>query len=50
MFPGFVAKNIATESSDKCSLAAACKGAAKAEEKWQSETWDSWHNRQEAMI
>lgn len=49
MFPGFVAKNIDTESGDKCSLAAAGKGAAKEEERWQSETWESRQGRQEAM-
>lgn len=32
MFPGFVAKSIDAECGDKCSLAAACKRAAKAEE------------------
>lgn len=36
MFSGFVAKKIDTEHGDKCSLAAACEGAARADKEIQS--------------
>lgn len=38
MFSGFVAKKIHTEHGDKCSLAAACEGAARANKEIESRT------------